>query len=136
MAALVVSMPVRLDDNLSVAATAGASLRLISLASIDSIDAALPIAAARLPAAVALNALVAFAGFKARAVALSGALAGAAIGITIFAGLGWRGWTLLLVTFVVATVASKLGLQRKIMLGIAEERGVRRDRLARRAVRH
>jgi uncharacterized protein (TIGR00297 family) len=126
LAALVETIPVRLDDNLSVAATAGAALWVISLASLDAMAAALPIATARLPAALALNGLVAVAGYKARTVALSGALAGAAIGIAIFAGLGWRGWALLLVTFLVATIASKLGLQRKMLLGIAEERGGRR----------
>jgi uncharacterized protein (TIGR00297 family) len=126
LAALVETIPVRLDDNLSVAATAGAALWLISLASLDAMAAALPIAMARLPAALLLNGLVAVAGYKARTVALSGALAGAAIGIAIFVGLGWRGWALLLVTFLVATIASKLGLQRKMLLGIAEERGGRR----------
>ena len=40
-----------------------------------------------------------------------GAVAGAIIGITIFAGLGWQGWVLLLVTFVAASVASRLGLR-------------------------
>jgi uncharacterized protein (TIGR00297 family) len=126
LAALVETIPVRLDDNLSVAATAAAAMWLASLASLDRIAIALPVIAARLPAALALNGLVAFAGYRARTVALSGALGGVAIGITIFSSLGWRGWVLLLVTFVAATVASKLGLKRKRLLGIAEDRGGRR----------
>jgi uncharacterized protein (TIGR00297 family) len=126
LAALVETIPVRLDDNLSVAATAGAALWLMSLVSLDRIPQALSMAVARLVPALALNALVAYAGHRARSVSLSGAVVGAAIGTTIFVCAGWRGWVLLLVTFMAATVASRLGLKRKMLLGIAEERGGRR----------
>ena len=125
-AALVETMPVRLDDNLSVAAAAGAILWLASLVSLPQLPAALALALARLPAAAALNVLVAWAGYRARTVAASGAVAGALIGITIFVGAGWQGWILLLVTFIAASVASRLGLERKVLLGIAEDRGGRR----------
>src|SRR4051812_47435661 len=126
LAALVETIPVRLDDNVSVAATAAAALWLIALASLPRIPEALPLVAARLPPALGLNALVAYAGHRARTVSMSGALLGAAIGITIYLGLGWPGWALLLATFIAATVASRLGLKRKMLLGIAEERGGRR----------
>jgi uncharacterized protein (TIGR00297 family) len=125
-AAFVETIPVRLDDNLSVAATAGAVLWLASLVSLAQLPAGLAIAVARLPAAVALNALVAWAGHRVRTVSASGAVAGALIGVTIFLGTGWQGWILLLATFIAASVASRLGLKRKMLLGIAEERGGRR----------
>jgi uncharacterized protein (TIGR00297 family) len=48
------------------------------------------------------------------------------IGVAIFVSLGWRGWTLLLVTFVAASIASRTGIARKERLGIAESRGGRR----------
>jgi uncharacterized protein (TIGR00297 family) len=57
---------------------------------------------------------------------VSGAIAGALVGSIIFAGAGWQAWALLFVTFLTASVVSRLGLQRKVMLGIAEERGGRR----------
>jgi uncharacterized protein (TIGR00297 family) len=125
-AAFVETIPVRLDDNLSVAAAAGTVLYLASLTSIERLPAAVALAEARGPAALALNILVAWAGHRARTVAVSGAVAGALIGITIFVSLGWQGWTLLLVTFIAASIASRLGLERKVLLGIAEERGGRR----------
>jgi uncharacterized protein (TIGR00297 family) len=125
-AAFVETIPVRLDDNLSVAAAAGTVLYLASLTSIERLPAAVALAEARVPAALALNILVAGAGHRARTVAASGAVAGALIGITIFVSLGWQGWTLLLVTFIAASIASRLGLERKVLLGIAEERGGRR----------
>ena len=125
-AALVETMPVRLDDNLSVAATAGAVLWLASLVSLAQLPAAFALAGARLPAAAAVNAVVAWAGHRLRTVSAAGAVGGALIGVTIFLGTGWQGWILLLITFIAASVASRLGLKRKMLLGIAEERGGRR----------
>jgi uncharacterized protein (TIGR00297 family) len=125
-AAFVETIPVRLDDNLSVAVTAGAVMWLASLASLAQLPAATALVAARLPAALALNVLVAWLGYRARTVSVAGATAGALIGLAIFLSLGWQGWTLLLITFLAASSASRLGLQRKILLGIAEARGGRR----------
>ena len=53
-------------------------------------------------------------------------LAGALVGIMIFAGGGAGAWLLLFLTFLAASIASRLGLKRKMLLGIAEERGGRR----------
>lgn len=125
-AALAETIPARLDDNLSVSATAGAVMWLASLASLADLSAGMVVAAGRLPAAVALNALVAWAGHRARTVSWPGAVAGAIIGITVFAGFGWQGWLLLLITFIAASAVSRMGLKRKLVLGIAEERGGRR----------
>ena len=125
-AALVETLPVRLDDNLSVAASAGAVMWLVSLAALDHLPGAIALAESRLPAALAVNSLVAWAGHRAHTVSAAGAMTGALIGLTIFVSLGWPGWVLLLVTFVAASIASRLGLERKVLLGIAEERGGRR----------
>ena len=56
----------------------------------------------------------------------SGAIAGAIVGILIYAGTGPGGWVLLFAAFLAASLTSRLGLQRKTLLGIAEERGGRR----------
>lgn len=125
-AALVETLPVRLDDNLSVAATAGATLWVASLVAMAQLPEALDVATMRLPAAVVFNVAVAWAGYRARTVSVAGAVYGACIGVTIFVGTGWPGWVLLLITFVAASVASRLGLKRKMLLGIAEDRGGRR----------
>ena len=55
VAALVETIPVRLDDNLSVAATAGGAMWLASLVSLAQLPTATAIALERLPAALALN---------------------------------------------------------------------------------
>jgi len=76
--------------------------------------------------ALGANVLVAWLGYQARTVSLSGAIGGAVIGSTIFAAAGAGAWGLLMLTFIAASLASRLGLERKTMLGIAEERGGRR----------
>jgi uncharacterized protein (TIGR00297 family) len=126
VAALVETIPIRLDDNVSVPASAAAVLWALSLVSADLV-AALPAAVLPLaPAAVGVNALAATLGYRAGTVSASGAVAGAIIGAVVFACAGWQGWTLLLATFAAATATSRLGLRRKAILGIAEERGGRR----------
>jgi uncharacterized protein (TIGR00297 family) len=53
-------------------------------------------------------------------------LGGALVGVIIYACGGAAAWIFLFLTFFLATAASRLGLTRKMTLGIAEERGGRR----------
>jgi uncharacterized protein (TIGR00297 family) len=126
VAALVETIPVRLDDNVSVPASAALVLWLISLMSPSALAASQSVVLAALPWAIGVNVVVAALGHRAGTVSLSGTIVGALIGITIYAGAGRNAWLLLFVTFAVATIASRLGLQRKVLLGIAEERSGRR----------
>jgi uncharacterized protein (TIGR00297 family) len=125
-AAAVETIPVRLDDNLSVPASAALVLWCLSLVSEDLIATAVVSAGNAAPWAFLLNATVAAAGYRARTVSGSGALGGFAIGVLIFLALGWAGWALLLTAFLLAAITSRIGLKRKTLLGIAEERGGRR----------
>ena len=79
-----------------------------------------------LPVALALNIGVATAGYVARTVSLSGTLVGAVLGTIVFVSTGWQGWTLLLATFAIAVITSRLGLKRKRALAIAEAHEGRR----------
>lgn len=123
-AGFVETIPVRLDDNLSVAASAGAALWIAALIAARHSGTSIPLA--RWVAAAGTNVVAAVVGCAARTVSVSGAIGGAVIGIAVFVSLGWRGWVLLFVTFVAAAVASRTGLARKQALGIAEARGGRR----------
>lgn len=125
-AAAAETVPIRLDDNLSVSATAAAVLWWLSLMSEDMAGAAAAHAVRLLPLALALNVTVAAAGYRARTVSRSGAIVGALLGITVTVTAGWRGWLLLLATFAAAVAASRMGLRRKTLLGIAEAHGGRR----------
>lgn len=125
-AALVESLPVRLDDNISVPIAAAIVLGGASLVDRDvAVAAADWLPRAALLAAV-VNLPIATLGWTARTVTIPGAIVGAAIGISVFTFTGWQGWLVLFACFVVATVSSRLGLKRKSLLGIAEERGGRR----------
>jgi uncharacterized protein (TIGR00297 family) len=125
-AALVESIPIRLDDNISVPFTAALVMWLASLMDRASIDVSTTTVVATLPWALVANAVAAWAGYRARSVSVSGAVTGFGIGVIIYAGAGGGAWVLLMVTFLLASVTSRLGLERKTLLGIAEERGGRR----------
>ena len=125
-AAAVETVPMRLDDNVTVPATAALVLWAMSLVSEDLARSALVGARGTLPVALAVNALVAAAGYAARTVSVPGAVAGCAIGTIVFVCTGWQGWTLLVASFAAAAVTSRMGLQRKTLLGIAEAHGGRR----------
>jgi uncharacterized protein (TIGR00297 family) len=124
VAGLVETIPVRLDDNISVPFAAAGTLWVGSLVSVDVRELATVWRVAAV--GLTLNVAVAFAGWLARSVSVSGAVAGAIIGTVIFVGAGWQGWTLLLAAFLAASITSRMGIARKAALGIAEERGGRR----------
>lgn len=126
VAAAVETVPIRLDDNLSVTLSAAATMWAASLVSEDLAVEMLSRLPMALPMAAVANAAVGFAGYAAGTVSRSGAVVGAAIGTTIFVAAGWQGWVLLLACFLCAAVTSRMGLHRKTLLGIAEERGGRR----------
>ena len=125
-AAAAETLPLRLDDNISVPATAAAVLWSTSLVNDELVIDTVFHSAAILPIALAANALVAAGGYFAGTVTIPGALCGAAIGTVILATAGWGGWGLLLATFALAVLASRMGLRQKMALGIAEPRGGRR----------
>ena len=90
VAGFVETAPIRVDDNLTVPATAAAVLWSLSFIDASAWRASLPALASRLAPALALNLIVAFAGWRARTVTVSGAVVGAAIGLAVFVGTGGR----------------------------------------------
>jgi uncharacterized protein (TIGR00297 family) len=125
-AAMVETIPVRLDDNISVPATAALVLWLGSLMTLAAVAPSGHAIATALPWAIGINAVTAWLGYRARTVSLSGTIVGALVGVIIYVGGGLASWILLLATFVAASASSRLGLRRKVLLGIEEERGGRR----------
>ena len=125
-AAAVETIPVSLDDNISVPASAGAVMWVTSLVSEDLLSSAAHGLLWFVPLAAFVNTLVAATGYRLGTVRVSGAVCGALLGTVILVCTGWQGWVLLLLTFATAVVTSRMGLQRKQRLGIAEERGGRR----------
>ena len=126
MAGLAETVPVSLDDNVTVAAVAGAVLWSAGGVNPDFLVERAGAFDATTWSLVALNAAMAVLGWMARSVTGAGAMAGGLIGAVIIAGTGAAGWTVLVATFLAATVTTRLGHARKSAAGIAEARGGRR----------
>ena len=126
VAGLVETVPIGLNDNISVPFTAAFVLWSLSHLDSTSLHASLTVASARLLPAVAINAAFARLGWSAGTVTIPGAVTGAMIGTATWLGAGGAGWTLLFAAFAIASVATRLGHGRKTSLGIAEGRGGRR----------
>ncbi len=125
-AAVVETIPVRLDDNLSVSAAAALVFAGLSISSASVWASNADETLARAAVGFLLNAAVALAGWLARTVSPSGLAVGVIIGTIIFACAGTGAWLLLLLAFAAAAVTSRVGYKRKLQLGIAEARGGRR----------
>jgi uncharacterized protein (TIGR00297 family) len=120
------TVPVRLDDNLSVSAVGAFALWCVSVMDPAAWAAHVSVVAARLVPALLLNGLAAAAGWAAGTVGTSGVIAGVVIGTLVYACGGAGAWVLLLASFAAAAATSRIGYQRKLYLGIAEERAGRR----------
>jgi uncharacterized protein (TIGR00297 family) len=126
VAGLVETAPIRLNDNLTVPATAGLVLWSFTFVEEDAVRAAIASARSALGPALVLNLAVAAAGYVARTVTVPGAIVGAGIGVAVFVGAGLAGWLLLFAAFLFAAAVTRLGFRRKLAAGIAEARGGRR----------
>jgi len=125
-AAFVETIPIRLDDNLSVPAAAAGTLALAMTLDAGALQAAWPLIADRLPAAIVINVILAIAAVLGRSLTLTGAAVGTLIGIAIYAGSGGAGWLMLCLAFALAVSSSQIGRTRKAELAVADDRGGRR----------
>jgi uncharacterized protein (TIGR00297 family) len=87
---------------------------------------AMPVLTRGAIAALAWTLPCAIAAWAIGGVSISGAAAGTLVGVLILACAGWPAWWLLGVTFLVTTIATKLGASRKTAMGIAEPKQGRR----------
>ncbi len=120
------TVPMNLDDNITVPAMAAAVLWSMSDVTPEVLRAHVAAQGPATVALVALNVGVAVAGWAARMVTGAGAVTGACIGAVIIVGSGVAGWTMLIATFLSASIATRVGRGRKARAGIAEDRGGRR----------
>lgn len=127
LSALLESMPQGLDDNLGVPMVTGLFLLGLVLGQEGwPALAADPGFARRLAIGAGVNLLLAAAGYAARTVSVSGAVAGFAVGTAIWGFADWRGYLVLLAFFVLGSAATKLGYRRKAERKLAQEGGGRR----------
>lgn len=70
----------------------------------------------------AVNLVLAFAALRSGSVRPSGFWGGLLVGITLYAGLDWRGFSILIGMFGIGTALTRHGFARKERMGLAEER--------------
>lgn len=126
LAALIESLPLGVDDNLSVPLLTAPFLFGLLQGEAFWSGPALEDWLAALPVALTVNLVFAGLAFWARSVDLSGVVVGTLLGTLIYASAGLEGWLLLLAFFVLGTAATKLGYQRKAAARLAQEKGGRR----------
>ena len=126
LGALLESLPIGLDDNVSVPLLGALFVGAITLVEPARVAAAAPALSARLLPALGLNALLGGLAFAGRSVKVSGLVAGIVIGAGIYLFLGPAGFAILFLFFVMGSGASKLGYRRKAEKGLAQEEGGRR----------
>ncbi|HEY0788190.1 MAG TPA: DUF92 domain-containing protein, partial [Thermoanaerobaculia bacterium] len=120
--AIAEGLALNVDDNVVIPLVGGLALFALSRA-------------ARLPlievgradlAWLGANAALAAAGYAARSVTVSGAVGGFLLGAVMILFAGWELYVVLLIFFVIGTLATKLGYARKAAEGLAQEGGGRR----------
>jgi uncharacterized protein (TIGR00297 family) len=120
--ALVETLPIRLDDNISVPLVCAGFIFCAGLMARVSLDRNLPYLGIRIVMAAAVNGAFAALAWRLRQVTLSGAVVGFFLGAAVYMGFGYKSFLLLLAFFVLASAATRLGYSAKLTRGVAERR--------------
>ena len=130
-AALVESLPWRLNDNLTVPLLSALFLCGLEAGQATRLAGVLPGLRSTFLAALIANLVLAAAFRNAGLVDRSGMAAGFAVGLLTWTFAGWRAFAVLLAFFVIGSGTTRLGRRRKERLGVAQEaRGARSARHA------
>jgi len=122
VAAIVESLDLRINDNITVPLAGGAAMAAMAATVMLPQPSLDPSTIAWLGA----NTLLAALGYLARSVDLSGLGGGWLLGALVIVFGGWQLYVVLLAFFIIGTGATKLGYRRKAARGLAQEQGGRR----------
>lgn len=121
--AIVETIPIALDDNLSVPLVCGGFMFCASLIQWSAVESNLPYLGRRILLALAVNGALALVALGLRTVNRSGAALGFLLGVAIYMGYGYKSFLILLTFFLMGSVATRLGYAKKAARGSAEGRG-------------
>ena len=121
ISAIVETLALRVDDNVTVPFAAAVTLAVLAIEPMGGY--VLP---PRAHVWLAIHTALAVAGWLLRTVDLSGFLGGWALGAIILLGAGWPLYIALLTFFIIGTATTKIGFRRKQERGLEQERGGRR----------
>jgi uncharacterized protein (TIGR00297 family) len=117
------SIPIPLDDNVTVPLVAGAFMLCAFLIERSALDSNLPYLGRRIILAIAVNLAFALLACALKAASRSGALCGFFLGTAIYIGYGYKSFLLLFAFVLLGSVATRLGFSKKAARGVAERRG-------------
>ena len=125
--AVVESLPIALDDNLTVPMVVGAFMFCALLVERSALDSNLPYLGRRIVLAIAANLVFALLARALGAASRSGAICGFVLGTAIYLGYGYKSFILLFVFVLFGSAATRFGFRRKAARGVAEplRRGAR-----------
>ena len=121
VAAIVESLPLGVDDNVTVPFASAVTLVVAGIETTSPFS----VWPDTIPWLIA-NAVLALLGYFAKSVDSSGALGGFILGAILIFGGGWPLYVALLAFFIIGSAATKLGYARKARAGLAQEGGGRR----------
>jgi uncharacterized protein (TIGR00297 family) len=121
--AMVESLPIRLDDNLSVPLVSGGFMFCAYLVEPSALAGNLPYLRRRILLGIIVSLLVALLAWRLKTVTRSGAAAGFLIGVAVYLGYGYRTFSILISFFLLGSFATLIGYGTKASRGIAEAGG-------------
>ena len=122
LCALLESLPLALDDNITVPLVGGAFLFCAFLIERSALDSNLPYLRRRIGVAIVVNLAFAVLAYALKAASGSGAICGFWLGTAIYLGYGYKSFILLFAFIVLGSVATRLGIAKKTARGVAERR--------------
>lgn len=116
------SLPIRLNDNITVPLLAGSVLFCAGLIERQNFESNLPYLALRMTLALVVSFVFALAVWRLRQTTAAGAAAGFVLSVAIYMAFGYKSFLVLLCFFVLGAAATRMGYARKAVRGIAERR--------------
>ena len=123
LGAVVESIPIPLDDNVTVPLVVGAFMFCAFLVERSALDSNLPYLGRRIFLAIAVNLAFALLACALKAASRSGAVCGFFLGTAIYLGYGYKSFLLLFAFVLLGSVATRLGFSKKAARAVAERRG-------------
>jgi len=126
LGALIEGVPTGIDDNITVPLMTGGFLFAMTFVQAARLQAGAQTLTGNLLLGLVVNLVISGLALGARTVSRSGAVAGFLIGVAVFTFGGWQAFVVLMLFFVLASGATKVGYERKAARRIAQEDGGRR----------
>ena len=123
LGAVVESLPIPLDDNITVPLVVGAFMFCAYLMERTALDSNLPYLGRRIVLAIAVNLAFALLARVFGAASRSGAICGFLLGTAIYLGYGYKSFLLLFAFVFLGSVTTRVGFAKKAARGVAERRG-------------